>query len=191
MSLNIGNNIGAVEGGNPTGQAYATKCIRTYNLSVTLGANAISTNGCILASDGTDVGYKLIPITTPFMNGTRPKHLTIQNVRVSTNSPGLQGSGVGVLIFPSLPSGVFNRSNCQTGANTSSMSIAYQYQSSSIWGAFSSDTYKTGLYTLNQMIGNSNLAEITNLYLVLYLGTTAFTPVAGAIVNIQVDVSFE
>lgn len=192
MSLNIGNNIGAVEGGNPTGQAYATKCIRTYNLSVTLGANAISTNGCILAADGTDVGYKLIPITSPFMNGTKPKHLTIQNVRVSTNSPGIQGSGVGVLIFPSLPSGLFNRSNCQTGANTSAMSIAYQYQSGTpINTAFSSDTYKTGLYALNQMIGNSNLAEITNLYFVLWLGTTAFTPVAGAIVNIQVDVSFE
>ena len=192
MAYNLGTNIGAVENGNPTGQAYATKILRTYNLSVTLAANTISTNGCILAADGTDIGYKLIPISTPFINGTYPKHLTIQNVRIATNSAGLKTSGMGVLIFPTLPTGVFNRSNCQTGSNTSSMSIAFSYISSnSVNSAFSSDTYNTGIYTVNQIIGTAQKTDITNLYFVLYLGTLAFTPVAGTIVNIQVDVSFE
>jgi hypothetical protein len=192
MAFNIGGQIGSVEGDGATGQAYATKVVRTYQLSTTLGANTISTNGGILASDGTDVGYKTIAITTPFMNGTYPRHLTITNVRVSTNSVGLQTAGVGVIIFPSQPSGVFNRTTTSTGANTQNMSIAFSYISSNAFNsAFSSDTYKTGLYTLNQMIGSTPAANITNLYVVLYLGTTAFTPVAGTIVNIQVDVSFE
>jgi hypothetical protein len=190
MSFNIGNNIGSVEGGNTTGQSYSTKIVRTYELSVTLTANAVSTNGCILAADGTDVGYKTIPITTPFMNGTKPKHLTIQNVRISSNSASVKTSGMGILIFPTLPTGVFNRSNCQTGTNTSTMSIAYSYISSGL-GAFSSDAYSTLLFTLNQMIGTSTNINIDNLYIILYLGTTGFTPVAGTIVNLQVDVSFE
>jgi hypothetical protein len=191
MAYNLGTNIGAVENGNPTGQAYATKIIRTLQLSTTLTANAISTNGCILASDGTDLGYKAISVTTPYMNGTKPKHLTIQNVRVSTNSTGLYASGMGVIILPSIPTGVFNRSNCQLGANTSSLNMAYLYQTASVWVAFSSDTYRTGLYPLNQIISTSNNSDITNLYVILLLGTTAFTPVAGTIVNIQIDVNFE
>jgi hypothetical protein len=193
MAYNLGTNIGAVENGLPTGQAYATKIIRTYTLSVTLGANAISTNGCVLASDGTDIGYKAIPIVTPYINGTFPRHLTIQNVRLNTNSVGLYGSGVGALIFPQLPTiGVFNRTTCEPFGNTATMNIAYNYLASgSLWQVNTSANSRTGLYVLNQVIGTTAQTNITNLYVVLFLGTTGFTPVAGTIVNIQVDVSFE
>jgi hypothetical protein len=191
--FNIGTNMGSVENGNPTGQTYTTKIVRTYTLSVTLGANAISTNGCVLAADGTDIGYKAIPIVSPYMNGTYPKHLTILNVRLNTNSTGLYGAGVGAMIFPQLPTtGVFNRTTCEPFGNTNTMNIAYSYLAAgSLWQVNTSANTRTGLFTMNQMIGTTTQTDITNMYFVIFLGTTAFTPVAGTIVNVQVDVSFE
>lgn len=192
MAYNLGTNIGAVENGNPTGQAYATKIIRTYTLSVTLGANLIDTNSCVLASDGTNNGIKVIPITSPYINGTKPKHLTILNARISTNSTGLYGSGCGIMIFPQQPTGLFDTLNCQPFGNTNTMNIAYSYLApGSLWTAFSDQNTRTGLWVVNQMIGTTAQTDINNLYVNLFLGTTPFTPVAGTIVNVQVDVSFE
>lgn len=200
MAYNLGTNIGAVENGNPTGQAYATKCIRTYTLNTTLQANTVSQGqGCILASDGTNIGYKTIPITTPFMNGTYPRHLTIQNIRVTTNSiqiaPQNTGScGIGYIILPKLPIGNFNLTTCQTALNTSSSNIAFYYDGGgfALWQRYSSDgNYSTRLISINQMIGTTTNEPITNLYIVLWLGTTAITPTANSTISIQVDVSFE
>jgi hypothetical protein len=196
MSFNIGNNIGSVEGGNTTGQSYSTKCIRTYTLTTTFQANAIGAGACILAADGTNIGYKTIPITTPFMNGTYPKHLTIQNIRVTTNSTQINGGGTGIgyTILPKLPTGIYNLSSCQTYLNVQTTNMAFFYDGGATgsWGTFSdSGSYKTRLISVNQMIGTTTNESITNLYVVLWLGTTTFTPTANTFISIQVDVSFE
>ena len=178
----------------------ATKCLRTYSITTTLQANTIAQGqGCILASDGTNIGYKAIPITTPFMNGTFPRHLTIQNIRIYTNSiqiaPQNTGScGIGYIILPSLPTGSFNLSTCPTSLNTTTNNIAFYYDAGgfALWQRYGSDgNFSTRLITINQMIGTTTNTPITNLYVVLWLGTTAITPTAGSVITIQVDVSFE
>lgn len=198
MAYNLGTNIGAVENGNPTGQAYATKVVRTYTLTTILQANAISQNGCVLASDGTNIGYKAIPIVTPFMNGTYPRHLTIQNIRVISNStnvaPSTGNTGLGYLIFPTVPIGNFTLTSTQTYNSTQSMNLAMFYDSgaNTSWTVMSDNgSYRTRLITLNQMIGTTANTPITNLYVAIFVATGGFTPVAGTLVTIQVDVSFE
>lgn len=198
MAFNIGGQIGSVEGDGATGQAYATKVVRTYTVTTTLQANAIGQNSCVLASDGTNIGYKTIPIVTPFMNGTYPRHLTIQSIRIISNSlnvaPQTGNTGLGYLIFPAQPIGNFNLSATQTYLNTQSMNIAMFYDSgiAASWSVFSDNgNYRTRLIPLNTMIGTTANTPITNLYVAIWVATGGFTPVAGTVVTIQVDVSFE
>jgi hypothetical protein len=196
MAFNIGGNIGSVEGDGATGQAYATKCLRTYTLTTTLTNVLVSGGGGILASDGTNIGYKTIPIVTPFMNGTYPRHLTIQNIRVSTNTPQINAgpTGIGYIILPTQPTGTWNLTTTPTQSNIQSMNMAFFYDSGATasWGTFSSDgAWRTRLISMNQMIGTTTNTPITNLYVALWLGTSAITPTNGTTIVIQVDVSFE
>lgn len=199
MAFSIGGIIGSVENGNPTGQSYATKCLRTYSLTTIFNGSTITGGGSILSADGTNIGYKTIPIVTPFMNGTYPRHLTIQNIRVISNAsqiaPQVSGNcGIGYTILPSLPTGTFNLTSNQTNLNSQSMNMAFFYDSGqfSSWGTYSSDgAFRTRLISINQMIGTTTNLPITNLYVILWLGTSAITPTANTFITIQVDVSFE
>lgn len=191
MGFIIGNNIGAVEGGNPTGQVYSTKIIRTYSTSLRCSvARAISTNGAILGAFQTlDDGVITIPITTPFPNGTKPKHITIQRVQVSSNDAGLIFSGVGVLVTPNTISGLYNTSNF--AVPTDLYCFAYEYKDAYTFKPYSSNTFYTNLYFTKEQVISKNNEDITQISIALYLGTAGFTSTVDRYVDISVTISFD
>jgi len=114
MSFNIGANIGAVEGGNVTGQVYSTKVVRTdRSIGYCVNNGNIDQFGCLLSrlNNNNQISYATFNIVSPFALGTKPKHITINSVKILTSQLNFLTLPVqiGILVIPNAPAGYYDQ----------------------------------------------------------------------------------
>jgi hypothetical protein len=193
MSYNLGANIGAVEGGNPTGQVYSTKVVRTARSIGTCGNTGnILQYGCIFSrlNNSNYYGYATFDVTSPFALGTKPKHLTINSVKILTTQLSFKSTpiSIGILIIPNTPKGSYNQDANVLGADNSKL-LAYKTNDSFI--QINNDPFIFSSTNFNQVVvDNGN--DITSLSIVLLnLNTATLNLTDGAVFNVSLDYSFE
>jgi hypothetical protein len=197
MSYNLGTNIGAVENGNPTGQVYSTKIVRTgRSIGFCGNTGSISTYGCILSrlNNNNYTGYATFNIVSPFALGTKPKHLTINKVEILTSQLTFKSTpvSVGILIIPNTPSGYYDQTgNILNTDNTKKLAFI----TSDSFVQFNS-TYVCSNTLVNQVVADLSSSGIENDILTLNLclinlNAAAISLTDGAVFNISIDYSFE
>jgi len=197
MSYNLGANIGAVENGNPTGQVYSTKVVRTARSIGTCGnTGAISQYGCIFSrlNNNNYNGYATFNIVSPFALGTKPKHLTINKVEILTSQLTFKSTpvSVGLLIIPNTPSGGYDQ-NGNTLNTDNTKKLAFKVSDSFV--QFNS-TYVCSNTDINQVVADLSSSGIENDILTLNLclinlNATSISLTDGAVFNISLEYSFE
>ena len=192
MSYNLGANIGAVENGNPTGQVYSTKVVRTArSIGYCVNNGPISQYGCLLSklNNNNQNSFANFNIVSPFALGTKPKHLTINSVKILTSQLNFQTLpvSVGILVIPNTPLGSYDQfGNILNGDN--SKLLAFKTNESFVKFNL---TYIVSSTTINQVVfDNGN--DISSLNLVLInLNSGNITIDFDSVFNISMDYSFE
>lgn len=199
MAFIIGNNIGAVEGGNPTGQAYATKVVRkTIVTGILNSGNTISQFGNVLTGFNNAIS-NCIPfdIQSPFALGTKPRHLTINNVSFLTNDSAIFGSTLGFLFIANTPNGVYgNTGNVLNGDNSDlnayvTNKILPSAAPFNYWQTLNPN-YRICNLPVNQVVAKYGSNEITKVSLaVLLLDSVSIVTTANSFIQASIDYSFE
>jgi hypothetical protein len=192
MSFLIGNNIGAVEGGNPTGQVYSTKVVRTgRSIGFCVNNGPVDQFGCLLSklNNNSQISYATFNVVSPFALGTKPKHITINSIKILTSQLNFQTLPVplGILVIPNTPSGYYDQFGNILNADNSKL-LAFKTNESFV--KFNS-TYICSTTNINQVVvDNGN--DITSLNLVLInLKTSSISIDFDSVFNISLDYSFE
>jgi hypothetical protein len=194
MSYNLGTNIGSVENGNPTGQVYSTKIVRVNrSIGVCNNTGNIDKYGSIISrcTNNGNIGYISFPIISPFALGTKPKHITINNIKILTSANIFvtpSALNIACLIIPNTPQGQYGADGNTTDQDNAK-TLGFVQDISFLYLNYT--PYLIANKVVNQVIyDQGNDIESINVVF-MSVNNTAFALSLNSVLSISIDYSFE